>query len=183
MNRPAKPDERELVERAVAGDAEAFRALYERHAPAVVSFLSRRVPPTAVDDLVAETFIAAWKHLGRFRWQRATILPWLLTIARRQLIASLRRRSSTEVAVDAVHFEQEATLGFEDALVDRLDTDGIRSVLKHLTPAQALVIELRYIDDLSVAETASVLSLDSGAVRARGHRALKSLRSRLATGA
>lgn len=173
--------ERELVARATAGDDGAFGELHRRHAPAVERFLARRVTADLVEDLTAETFVAAWRFLPRFTWQRETIRPWLLTIARRQVLARCRRRSSTEVVRADPRSPAAAVDGFDDAVVEHLvRAEVLRTGLAALSPDHARVLQLRFLAELSVAETATLLHVDVAVVRSRCHRALRSLRHALA---
>jgi len=68
----------------------AFRRLYDEHAPAVHAYLARRVAPESVEDLVAETFMVAWRKLPD---DLDEPLAWLYAVARRELLAHRRRES------------------------------------------------------------------------------------------
>src|SRR5687768_4870643 len=96
VNIPADADEsieRDLVDRAQAGDVAAMRELYERYAAAVHRFAI--VPlvhdRTLAEDLLADTFVRAMEHIGRFRWQGKGVLPWLIRIAKNLALDHLRK--------------------------------------------------------------------------------------------
>jgi RNA polymerase sigma-70 factor (ECF subfamily) len=69
---------------------ECFGALFDRHAPAIYRYIARRLGPDAADDLVAETFLAAFRQRARYDQAQASALPWLYGIATR-LIGRHRR--------------------------------------------------------------------------------------------
>ena len=72
-----------LVERAQAGDAEAFGLIYDRYVDTVFRFIYFRVGnrPLA-EDLTSDTFLRALKRIGSFTWQGRDLGAWLVTIAR-----------------------------------------------------------------------------------------------------
>ena len=78
-------DERDLVERAAAGDRDAFETLYELNVQPVFAFLRSRAPRELAEDLTAETFCRAYQHIGRYEWRGAPYRAWLRRIARNLL--------------------------------------------------------------------------------------------------
>jgi RNA polymerase sigma-70 factor, ECF subfamily len=177
----------ELVVRAAAGDAEAFRGLLERHQTRIVSFLHRLCGcPEQALDLAQETFLAAWRHLDTFR-QESRFSTWLHAIAVNQARAAGRRRRPVAV-LDAVTaaggrlvaepvaagpavsagLEQEDLARRLAAALDRLD-DRYREV-----------VVLADMQDCSYEEIAAALSIPVGTVRSRLHRGRMELRTLLA---
>ncbi len=72
-----------------AGSRErTFRAIYEQHGVAVHAYVARRVADAHVEDLVAETFMVAWRKLPK---NVEEPLPWLYAVARRE-VANHRRK-------------------------------------------------------------------------------------------
>ena len=138
--------------------------------------------PHLAEDLVQETlarvYVRMHRTLGRIDASRIDAsridnLPaYAQTALVRIFISSRRRRSSGEIAVDAVPEVRLATA--DDAL--RLT---LGAALAELAPLDRAVIVLRHLDDRSVAEVAIALGLSEGAVRNRSMRALDRLRERL----
>jgi len=133
--------------------------------------------PHLAEDLVQETlarvYVRMHRTLGRIDASRIDNLPaYAQTALVRIFISSRRRRSSGEIAVDAVPEVRLATA--DDAL--RLT---LGAALAALAPLDRAVIVLRHLDDRSVAEVAIALGLSEGAVRNRSMRALDRLRERL----
>ena len=167
--------EEAVVRRAQAGDVAAMRELYEDNVAMVHSFVARRVGRDGADDLTAEVFTKAFERLDRFEWRGIPIRSWLLRIAFNEIVGRARRKASSEVVTDRPNGPPHA--GHEDQLLDSLTTgDAVLAALATLSPPQRAAIELRYLRDLTVTETAVVLDLGEDAVRALTYRALKALR-------
>lgn len=164
-----------LVERASAGDRDAFRELYRQNVGAVHAFLRNRVGPGPAEDLTAETFCRAFEHIGRFEWRGAPFRSWLFRIAYHQVVARSRRKDTHLILQDDP--EPAATEGHEDAVIARLEGEVVVAALATLPETHRAVLELRYMQDLPVSETAEILEISEEAVRALTYRALKSLRA------
>lgn len=178
QERIALAAEAELIGRAQQGDRAALRDLYEQNVPMVFSFVVKRVGPDRADDLTAEVFTKAFERLSGFEWRGIPIRSWLLRIAFNEIVGRARRRSSTEIVTDEP--DSGGVEGHEDGVVDALSAGGdVLAALERLSPQQRAAIELRYLKDLSVPETALVLDLQEDAVRALTYRALKALRAAL----
>jgi RNA polymerase sigma-70 factor (ECF subfamily) len=170
-------DVRTLMERAQDGDPQAFRELHDRYAAPVRRFVASRVPDSLADDLTNETFLRAWRALTGFRWQDRDPLAWLLTIAR-NLIAdhwSLLRNRLEVPSDDVSPSLQSSAPGADDVVLDRAEAAGLREAVAKLPPAQRRCVELRFLAELSVRETAEAMGRQDTAVRALQHRALRSL--------
>lgn len=172
-------EEKELVERATGGDRDAFQRLYELHIGAIFAFLRARAPRELAEDLAAETFCRAFQHIGRYEWRGAPYRAWLLRIARNLLIAHWRSKSSgvhlladLEPVADA-HVDADPT--------ERMAAAEVVAMLAELPDRHREVIELRFLEERSVAETAVVLEISEEAVRALTMRAMRALRKLCAT--
>ncbi len=101
--------ERALVARAVAGDAAALRALYDRWRPAVsrVARSFADLDPDDAEDVVQDSFVRAFSHLARLR-DGSLFGPWLLTIARNRARTRLARVRSARETVAGLAREVEA---------------------------------------------------------------------------
>jgi RNA polymerase sigma factor (sigma-70 family) len=164
-------------------DPDLFRVVYDRYAERVHRFFARRTGNTAVAlDLTAETFAQAW--IGRERFgdhAGGSAGPWLFTIARRLLIASvergrLERRALQQLRVD---FQSSAhELPADPAWLDGLD-DDLAAALDELPRDLRRAVELRVLGDLPYTLVAGVLGCSPTAARIRVSRGLKRLRARL----
>lgn len=126
------------------------------------------------EDLVADAFAKAYRHLARGRvddpgayLRRAVVNGWKRQVGRR--IRDRERATALPVAVGA-------GAGFDDAAVER---DRVLAALATLSSRQRAVVVLRFLDDRSEAETASILGISPGSVKTHCHRALVTLRTTL----
>ncbi len=176
--------ERALVERAQAGDAAAMRALYERYAASVHRFAI--VPlvhdRTLAEDLLADTFVRAMEHIGRFRWQGKGVLPWLIRIAKNLALDHLRKAGRFTGWPDG--FEQfvadEDGATGESATAEREVTDLLRSridvCLEHINPRYGKVLRLRLVEGVPRDRAAVEMEVSVGTLDVLLFRACKAFR-------
>ncbi len=155
-----------LVDRARSGDAVAFGELAERSRPWLRALCSQRVgDPWAVDDLVQEALILAFRDLGHLR-DSGAFRPWLSQIARNVCRMHLRRRliRPEVLMTDSPPLEPGSMVQTSLMLPKGEDYDLLRG---------------HYLDGLSVKELATKLSVSTSAVKSRLHRARVRLRKEL----
>jgi RNA polymerase sigma-70 factor, ECF subfamily len=174
-------DDDELIARLAGGDDGALRDLFTRHAPMLAARLRAVLPPSDVEDVLQETFLAAWKGAGRYHPQDAAG-AWLWGIARRQALLLLRRRGPAHAPLPDV-----LTLGTTGALpVDPAETVAVQarlaSAVSTLSPAEHEVWHLIYVEDRPLAEVARLTGVPQGTVKSRAHRARRLLRDALLGG-
>jgi RNA polymerase sigma-70 factor (ECF subfamily) len=172
--------ERALIDRARAGDARAFRSLFDRHAPAVRRFLGDLLRDAdAADEATQETFVRAHNRLGTLR-DDEKLRPRLFGIARFVFHETLRaRRRDAELPPEAVpealpQPTPEALLLGEEA--DR----QLRSALAHLGEERRAALLLRIDHGLDYDEICAVMGWNLAKVKNEIHRARLELRARLA---
>jgi RNA polymerase sigma factor (sigma-70 family) len=163
-------------------DPEAFRVLYDRYAVRVYSFFERRTRDHHASlDLTAETFARVWLSARRFRDQAGgTAGPWLFTIARRILLASVEKRRLESEARMRLGLLRER----EDAQdePDQSWADAVEEALGALPPGQRDAVQLRVVDELSYDDLASGLGCSPTAARVRVSRGLSALRQAMEGG-
>lgn len=171
---------------ARTGAAWAWESLYRDLAGPVAGYLRGRGAPD-VEDLVSETFLSVAKDIHRFNGSESDFRSWVFTIAHRRLQDAWRARGRQVSIADSEAAAREAQhtwLGdVEHDAMTAMSFIEVNALIKHLTHQQRDVVLLRVVGDLSVAETAKVLSTSEGAVRALQSRAIKDLRERLGGGA
>lgn len=166
-----------LMRQANAGDAASYDACLHDFARALRPFVRRGLARAGreadTEDVVQEILIAV--HLKRQTWDESRpVGPWLYAIARYKMIDSLRRRGSrVEVPVD----DLADVLAAEEAPEPTRDSEISRS-LAGLPARQRDVVQCIAVDGHSIAETASQLKMNEGAVRVALHRGLASLARR-----
>jgi RNA polymerase sigma factor (sigma-70 family) len=162
-----------------AGDRDAFQGLYELNVEAVARFVSRRCAPSQVDDVVAEVFLRAWKARDRFEPQGFRYLSWLLRIAQNLIISQARRPIREDFSLESAA-EPQSEDGTE-RLVNQMVGSSMRELLSALPERQRVVLELRFVEDLSSTEVGEILGISGDAVRQLTVRSLKQVRALLGT--
>ena len=182
MHAPAEGDAAlalALVHRAQAGDADAFGELYDRYVDLVYRYVYYRVRSAQLaEDLTSETFLRALRRITSFTWQGRDVGAWFVTIAR-NLIADHYKSSRyrLELTTDDVSGSGAplSTDGPEDAVLSGMQNEVLLEAVRQLGPEQQECIVLRFLQGLSVAETARVMGKNDGAIKALQYRAVRSL--------
>lgn len=158
------PDERE----------ERFERLFRSEADAVRAYALRRADPADADDVVAETFLVAWR---RFDDIPSDPRPWLLSVARRVL--ANRRRSNRRVVSLSDRLAQGADAGRSASADDGTGATDLRlavlAALERLPDREREAMRLLAWDRLSAADAATVLGCTRATLAVRLHRARRRL--------
>jgi RNA polymerase sigma-70 factor, ECF subfamily len=167
---------RELVERAMAGDHDAFSELARvsiGRLYAVARLILR--DPQRAEDATQEALVAAWRDLSALR-DPDRFEAWLHRLLVRACYreASRGRRRWT---VEAQVREREGVA--PDPSHDLADRDQLERGFRRLAPEQRAVIVLHHYLGLTLDETAQVLGVPRGTARSRLHRATGALRAAL----
>ncbi|MGZ8867315.1 MAG: RNA polymerase sigma factor [Thermoanaerobaculia bacterium] len=181
------PTDRELIERTLGGDGNAFAVLVERFQRKIfrVAFSITR-DETEADGVTQDTFVQAYTHLERFEGN-SRFDTWLTRIAINRSRDYLRRRRF--VSLFAVNDD-----GIEEPVIEPVDErpDGERAVMasqlraairraeRSLSAQQKVIFRLRHYEELSCEEIAGHLGLQSSTVRAHLFRAVQKIRNELA---
>ena len=149
---------------------ERFEALYAAHYEAILAYVLRRAGAEAAGDVVADTFLVAWRRLDNVP---ADALPWLYGVARRSLANERRRRSRRDALTGdpgdlAVSPSDEA-----------ISLSEITAALRRLRDEDQEVLRLAAWEGLDARAIAAVLGCSVTAARVRLHRARRRLRSQL----
>ncbi|MBI4363672.1 MAG: sigma-70 family RNA polymerase sigma factor [Candidatus Doudnabacteria bacterium] len=165
-----------LIKQAQDGDKQAFGQIYEIYAQQIYNFLfSRLRHKETSEDLLHTIFLKAWTNLTRYQPQRtAKFSTWLFQIANFTLIDHWRVRKQT-VELDKV--ENLASLAENPQLYE--DYEFLWIAISQLSLEHQTVLDLRFKQEMSVAEAAQILDKSEVAVRVLQHRALKALKKKL----
>ncbi len=183
-----RDSDRELVDRVLAGDREAFTPLIERYQKKILNFMYRMVGERgAAEDLTQEVFLKAYQALPQFR-KAAAFSTWLFRIAHNHCLNALKGRRR-EVPVTALEKEPsngnpltrlaDPSQSTEQHLEHRELHMVVQEKLAELTPEHRAVLILRDVQGCSYDEIASTLNLEGGTVRSRIHRARMELKEKL----
>jgi RNA polymerase sigma-70 factor (ECF subfamily) len=173
-----------LVDLARGGDAEAFGMLYDHYHVAVYRFLYYRVGSTPVaEDLTSETFFRALRSMASFRWQGKDFGAWLMTIARNLATDHFKAgRTRLELATEDMAPHDSAQEGPENSVLAALTNEVLLTALKKLPAEQQECLIMRFLQGLSIAETAKVLGRSDGAVKQLQLRGVRNLAKLLPEG-
>ena len=165
------------MERFCGGVAQAFDALFERHARAVHAYLTRVTASRVVaEDLTQATFLSVVRSRGRF--QRAVqFRPWLYAIAT-NAARDYFRRGRREQLTEKGEFPIDAP-AIDDPPSDTILERAVRAALEQIPAQQREVIILNRFEGLSMAEVAVAVGASEAAVKVRAHRGYERLRQLL----
>jgi RNA polymerase sigma-70 factor (ECF subfamily) len=166
-----------LVELARRGDTEAFGLLYDHYQPTVYRFLYYRTrSQTLAEDLTSETFFRALRSMAGFRWQGKDFGAWLMTIARNLATDHFKAgRTRLEQTTEDMGLHDDATEGPEDAVLASLTNETLLQALTQLPDEQRDCLVMRFLQGMSIAETAAVLGRSDGAVKQLQLRGVRNL--------
>jgi len=174
----------ELVRRAQSGDAEGFGQLYDRYVDVVFRYLYHRVGDRATaEDFTSETFVRALRRIDSLSFQGRDVGAWLVTIARNIVLDHVKSsRYRLEVATADMRDADRATDGPEEAVLQRLTNAELMAGVQQLSDDQRECLVLRFLQGLSVSETAAAMGKKDGAIKALQHRAVRRLATLLPEG-
>ena len=166
-----------LVHLAQAGDGEAFGMLYDRYVDSVFRFIYYRVNDRALaEDFTSETFVRALRRIGSITYQGRDIGAWFVTIARNIVldhVKSARHRLETSTG-ETIEGPDHAP-STENAVLESLASERLMEAVALLGEEQRECVMLRFMQGLSVTETAAVMGKNDGAIKALQHRAVRKL--------
>ena len=160
---------------------EALAELYRLHGNYLLRALMKMTHGDRgrAEDILQETFLKAWQHLDELSWGAESSRPWLVTVARRIAIDTVRKQA---VRVKEVDYDP----GIEQRLADRDEYDevvaacDIGEALAELPAHQRDVLVQLHLKGRSVAEAAKALGIPPGTVKSRNYYAVRALRPVLA---
>jgi RNA polymerase sigma-70 factor (ECF subfamily) len=178
----------QVVARARDGDAEAFRALVERHSRYLYG-VAHRLTGNAQDaqDVVQDTWLKVHRQLGRFE-ARADVRTWLTRITVNCSIDHIRARRHRETAHDPADLERgpmrEQSIESQptpDRLLLGVEIQvRVGEALEGLTSLERAAFTLRHIEGMSIDEISGALGLKTSAAKHSIFRAVRKMRTALA---
>jgi RNA polymerase sigma-70 factor (ECF subfamily) len=170
-------DDDELIAAMAAGDDAALRQLFERHAPWLAARLRPILPAAEVEDVLQESFLAAWRGAHRYQPQGSPG-GWLWGITRRQAALWLRRRGPDGLPLAALSASgaQHGVDPAEAAVLRAELAEAVRALgPEGSTPQQ--VWRLMYVEDRTVTDVAGLMGVPEGTVKSRAHRVRQRMRA------
>ncbi|HEY6643806.1 RNA polymerase sigma factor [Povalibacter sp.] len=186
-------DDRELVQRMLAGEERAFSVFFDDYFPRVYRFALPRVggDPEAGKEVVQATLVKAMRYLSSYRGE-AALFSWVCEICRNQVVDYLRsqRRHTSRISLIEDTPELRAALDSIEAPVQdepshQYGTEEtrrlIRSILDRLPARYGDVLEWKYVEGRSVEEIGAMLGIGHTAAQSMLARARVAFREALET--
>jgi RNA polymerase sigma-70 factor (ECF subfamily) len=174
---PVWSDDRDVSRNQAAAEAlpPGFLTFYDDALSQVYGYLIARCRTVSVaEDLTAETFLAA-VDAARRDDPPPLSMPWIIGVARHKLVDHWRQLSRETSGLRALT-DRSGPDEYDDRSDQRLDAVRAHETLLMLEPHHRTVLTLRYLDDLTVAEVASVLGRTVHATEALLSRARRAFR-------
>jgi len=185
-------DEREILDRVRAGDIDAVQTLFEEHRTRIyrVCLLYTDSSDDA-KDVLQETFLRAYKSVGRFRGD-SSFTTWLTRIAINICLNLRRDRRNSErlegEGLENTHARWSPAQAMmpghpaspEEALGVRELRERIMAVVAKLPPRERMAFVLKHFEQLKIREISELMHISEGTVKSFLHRAVVTLREALA---
>jgi RNA polymerase sigma-70 factor (ECF subfamily) len=181
------PEDRQLVDRLLAGDRAAFDAFFNEYYPKLFRFVKRRLPrdPATAEDIAQGTLCRALESLRGYRGE-AALMTWLCTLCRREMSARWREMRAFADAPELAEDDPEIRAALESLLAGESDPlqastraqvrETIRTALDYLPAPYADVLEWKYVLEMSVADIAARLGRSTKATESLLTRARTAFR-------
>ena len=175
-------NEATLVEKAIAGEADAFGELYLLHLDAIYRYIYFRVGDAGdAEDLTEQVFLKAWEALPGYKPRGHPLTSWLYRIAHNLIVDHHRRQRTGAILLpeDRDHeSEQPAAL---EQVIEAEEISTLAKAIAQLSEDQQQVILLRFVEGLGYDEVAHILHKSQEACRVLQHRTLVALHRLLAS--
>jgi RNA polymerase sigma-70 factor (ECF subfamily) len=157
-----------------------YSKIYDQYIAKIYRFIFIKVnSPEIAEDLTSETFLRGWERLKELNGKIDNLPAFLYQIARNLVVDYYREKNNaTLVSADSSQIADPRDDLAEKATFNS-DLQIILTAMSSLSDDYREVINLHYLDDLSIKETAQILNRPEGTVRVMLHRALKELREQL----
>ena len=176
--RSGDADRQDLLARASRAEPTALGMLYDQYADRIYTYIYHRVGQAELaEDMTEQVFMRMLEAIRTGRAWRTSFSGWLYRIAHNLVIDHYRRRGRA-ILIDLDDASPVvATLGDPVRSAEsRLDREHLRAALAQLTEEQAHVITLRFLEEMSIAETADIMDKTEGAIKALQYRAVLALK-------
>jgi len=170
---------RTAVRSRAADDDAMVTELYRQYRAPLMSYVLRLTGGARqhAEDVVQETLVRAWRQAGQLDLTEPSLMPWLVTVARRIVIDDKRRRSARPAETGDDMLENTPVA---DTTEDLLRKVVVAEALQALSPAHREVLNETILRDRTVNQAAEVLGIPVGTVKSRVYYALRALRVVLA---
>ncbi len=171
-----------LIQRAQqVADPQAFDGLYVLYADRVYRFLIARLGDAhAAEEITAQVFLRLIEKLGQYQLapkdNAAIFTAWLYRLTYNKMIDVLRRQKNHQQVSIRYAEVLPHSQSMSEVVEQRVEFEQVMEKMQLLNEQQRMVIQLRFLEGMSIAETAQIMQKSEGAIKALQHRSLESLR-------
>jgi len=170
-------DEDQMLVSAAREDTEAAGRLYDKYYSEILGYIYHcTFDSTVAEDLTSNVFLAAFRHLGRYRWRQIPFRAWLCRIATNEVRMHWRRQKR----VKAISLQLDGDIhttgpSAGDSVAASEEYRLLHKALLELRMKYRTVIILRYFEDKAIAEICEITATKEGTVKSQLHRGLARL--------
>ncbi len=171
-------DEDQILVSAAAKDKEALEKLYDKYYSAVFGYIYHcTFNSTVTEDLTSNAFLAALRHIGRYRWRRIPFRAWLYRIATNEVRMYWRRQKrAAAISQDEQNCQLESSApSAGDSAAAFEEYRLVHKALLELRIKYRTVIILRYFEERTIAEICEITGKKEGTIKSQLHRGLAKL--------
>ena len=170
-------DEDQTLIAAARHDTEAAGRLYDKYYSEVLGYIYHcTLDPAGAEDLTANVFLAAFRHLGQYRWRQVPFRAWLYRIATNEVRMHWRRQKRIKVvSLQPDGDSQAAEQSADDSMAEAEQYRLLHKALQELRLKYRTVIILRYFEDKAITEICEITGRKEGTVKCQVHRGLAQL--------
>ena len=178
-------DEDQVLVSEAIEDTEAVGRLYDKYYKEIIGYIYHcTFDRTVTEDLASNVFLAALRHIGRYKWRRIPFRAWLYRIAtnevrmywrsqKRVTTISLQRNSGSQPEQGREPASSNLSAG--DSVAAAEEFCLVHKALRELRMKYRTVIILRYFEDKAIAEICEITGRKEGTVKSQLHRGLARL--------
>ena len=170
-------DEDQILVSAARQDNEAAGRLFDKHYSEILGYIYHcTYDSTIAEDLTANVFLAAFRHLGRYRWRQAPFRAWLYRIATNEVRMHWRRQKRVKiVSLQLDNEEHNSAPSADDSMAVSEEYQLVHKALLKLCLKYRTVIILRYFENKTITQICEITATKEGTVKAQLHRGLARL--------
>jgi RNA polymerase sigma-70 factor, ECF subfamily len=171
-------DINQLVSKAQQGDSQAFGRLYDNFAQRIFKYIRLKIQNREeAEDILQEVFIKAYQGLNSLSLENLNFNAWLYKVTSNTINDHFRKRyRSPEIFGIEEGFDLPDGKSLEKEIIIKSDLETARDAFTQLLPLYKQVLELRFLQDLSLNEVAKILNKSNLSVRLIQYRALKKVK-------
>jgi len=176
-------EDRKIIEEFLEGDEDSFNILVNRYLGPIYGFLFQMVRDASVcDDLAQETFVKAWKNMGKFD-NGKSFKTWIFTIAKNTAYDFFKKKKTIPFSNFYDENGNNKLENFSDGnilpdeILNRKDiAKEMEEKLKEIPKKYQVILTLHYKEDFSLQEISEILKVPYNTIKSGHSRALGKLR-------